>query len=126
MKLLSRTLREVHREAEASMIATQLLLVQGARALPRAKAEEEPRVMCSPRKVLLEIRRELRGRLAWRGRGRFSDRLKECCREKRTRTSAKAARSWPRRKDHKPPGPPTILTLTAAQTRLISRIRSAA
>jgi hypothetical protein len=126
MKLMSRTIREVHREAEASMIATQLLLAQGARALPKAKAEEQPRVMCSPRKVLLEIRRELNGHLGSRRRGRFSDRLKQCRREKRERSSPKATRSWPRRKDHKPPGPPKILTLTAAQKRLISRTRKAA
>jgi hypothetical protein len=124
--LTSRTLRLVHREAEASMIATQLLLAQGARALPKAKAEEEPRVMCSPRKVLLDIRRELNGRLGSRRRGRFSDRLKQCCRENRTRSSPKATREWPRRKDHKPPGPPKILTLTAAQNRLILRTRKAA
>jgi hypothetical protein len=125
MKLMCRTLREVHREAEASMIATQLLLAQGARALPKAQ-EEEPRVMCSPRKVLLEIRRELSGRLGSRRGGKFSQRLKECCRERRARSSAKATRSWPRRKDHKPPGPPKILKLTAAQKRLISRARKAA
>jgi hypothetical protein len=126
VKLMSRTIREVHREAEASMIATQLLLAQGARALPKAKAEGDPRVMCSPRKVLLEIRRELNGRLGPRRRGRFSDRLKECCREKRQRTSPKATRLWPRRKDHKPPGPPNILKLTAAQKHLISRTGKAA
>jgi hypothetical protein len=126
VKLMCRTLREVHREAEASMIATQLLLAQGARALPKARSEEEPRVMCSPRKVLLEIRRELRGRLGVRRRGRFSDRLKQCCRENRKRSSAKATRAWPRRKNHKPPGPPKILKLSTSQKRLISRTRKAA
>lgn len=126
VKLMSRTLREVHREAEASMIATQLLLAQGARALPQANSEEEPRVMCSPRKVLLEIRRELNGLLRSRRRSKFSDRLKQCSRENRRRTSPKATRQWPRRKDHKPPGPPKILKLTAAQKRLISRVRKAA
>jgi len=126
VKLMSRTIREVHREAEASMIATQLLLAQGARALPKANAEEEPRVMCSPRKVLLEIRREVSGRLGPRRRGKFSERLKECCRERRGRSSAKATRAWPRRKDHKPPGPPKILKLTGAQKREILRARKAA
>jgi hypothetical protein len=126
VKLMCRTVREVHREAEASMIATQLLLAQGARALPKANAGEEPWVMCSPRKVLLEVRRELNGLLGSRRRGRFSDRLKKCCREKRARSSPKASREWPRRKDHKPPGPPKILTLTTPQKDLISRIRSAA
>lgn len=126
VKLMSRTVREGHREAEASMIATQLLIAQGARALPKAKTDEAPRVMCSPRKVLLEIRRELKGRLGSRRRGRFSDRLKQCCRENRKRSTPKATREWPRRKDHKPPGPPKLLTLTATHQHLISRIRKAA
>ncbi len=121
---MARTLREVHREAEASMIATQLLLAQGARALPRSQ-KEEPRMMCSPRKVLLEIRRELSGRLPAGERGRFSDRLRQCGRGKRERSSPKATRSWPRRKDHQPPGPPKILKLTVAQKRQISRTRMA-
>jgi hypothetical protein len=125
MKLMSRTIREIHREAEASMIATQLLLAQGAQALPKAHADE-PRVLCSPRKALLEVRRELAGHRGVKRRGRFSERLKECCRERRERSSPKAIRSWPRRKDHKPPGPPTILKLTAAQKHLISRTRTAA
>ena len=127
LKLSSRTLREVHREAEASMIATQLLLAQGTRAMPLPTAKtEEPRVMCSPRKILLEIRRELIARPGSRGRGKFFERLKGCCRERRQRSSAKAVRVWPRRKDHHPPGPPDILTLTNAQKAQISRCRKAA
>ena len=47
LKLSSRTVREVHREAEASMIATQLLLAQGARAMP--KREREHRGPCAVR-----------------------------------------------------------------------------
>jgi hypothetical protein len=124
LKLFSRTVREVHREAEASMIATQLLLAQGARALPKAQ-RGEPRVMCSPRKVLLEIRREMRG-LKGSRRGKFSERLKGCQRDRRQRSSPKAVRSWPRRKDHKPPGAPKILTLPVAQKHLFSRSRMAA
>ena len=58
---MSRTLRLVHREAEASMIATQLLLCQGALAMPAAKTDAIP-VMCSPRGVLLEARRDISGR----------------------------------------------------------------
>ena len=51
--LMGRTLAQVHREAEASMIATQLLLCQGAMAM-RAVAKNGLPVMCSPRRVLLE------------------------------------------------------------------------
>jgi len=127
LKLSSRTLRMVHREAEASMIATQLLLAQGARAMPRATATaDEPRVMCSPRKILLEIRRELIALPGLRGRRKFSERLAACCRERRERSSPKAVRVWPRRKDHKSPGPPDILTLTPSQKALLSRCRIAA
>jgi len=129
VKLMSRTVREVHREAEASMIATQLLLAQGAQAMPKSQAPaeaKEPRVMCSPRKVLTEIRRELAGARAPRRRRCFQERLRLCQRERRKRSSPKAVRSWPRRKDHKPPGPPEILTLTRAQKRLLSRVQNAA
>jgi hypothetical protein len=118
LKLMSRTVREVHREAEASMIATQLLLAQGARALSTPQ-QDQPRAMCSPRKVLLEIRREIRNLSESRCRGKFSERLKGCAREQRERRSPKAVRAWPRRKDHKPPGPPKILRLTPTQRRLI-------
>ncbi len=125
LKLTSRTVREVHREAEASMIATQLLLAQGARAMPKPKAEET-RAMCSPRKVLLEIRREMTPRPGRRLSGSFSERLKQCGREQRERTTPKATRDWPRRKEHKPPGPPQILKLTRDQKRLLSRCQEAA
>jgi hypothetical protein len=59
--LSSRTLRLVHREAEASMIATQWLLCQGALAMPAPCKGSLP-VMCSARGVLLEIRRDMAGR----------------------------------------------------------------
>ena len=62
VKLMSRTVRLIHREAEASMIATQLLLCQGALAMPTASFKDDLPVMCSPRKVLLEIRRDINGR----------------------------------------------------------------
>ena len=81
--------------------------------------------MCSPRKVLLEIRREM---TSWprRRRSRFSERLKNCRRERRQRSSPKVAREWPRRKDHQPPGPPKILTLSPTQKCLLSRCQKVA
>ena len=48
------------------MIATQLLLCQGL-AMPTPKTDSLP-VMCSPRGVLLEIRREISGRTRPRNR----------------------------------------------------------
>jgi hypothetical protein len=105
--LMSRTLRLVHREAEASMIATQLLLCQGALAMPTPKKGTLP-VMCSPRGVLLEMRRDISGR---RQSKPFCERIAQAQREQRERTSAKQKREWPRRKPHAPPHPPILLRL---------------
>lgn len=109
--LMSRTLRLVHREAEASMIATQLLLCQGAIAMPSPKKDALP-VMCSPRGVLLEMRRDIAGR---RQSKPFCERIGRAQREERDRISAKQKREWPRRKPHVPPHPPVLLRLTNDQ-----------
>jgi hypothetical protein len=124
LKMSSRTVRCVHREAEASMIATQLLLAQGALAMPEAKGKDEAAV-CSPRQVLREIRREISGGVSPRRRRHFEKRLRECYRERRGRKTVKEKRVWPRRKEHKPPGPPQILTLTRAQKCLLLRPQTA-
>jgi hypothetical protein len=49
---------QVHREAEGSLLATQLLLAQGALALPATRTGKV--ALPSARKVLLEIRAEIR------------------------------------------------------------------
>ena len=107
IKLESRTVRLAHREAEASMIATQLLFCQGALAMPTAREDEVP-VACSPRKVLLEIRREIRGPSP---KNDFRVRLTSARRARRARLSPKEKRVWPRRRKHKPPNPPLILKM---------------
>lgn len=110
--LTSRTVRLVHREAEASMIATQLLLCQGALAMPTPPKGSLP-VMCSPRGVLLEVRRDI---MAVRtSRRPFSERIARAQRERKVRTSAKQKREWPRRKPHTAPHPPLLLRLTVEQ-----------
>jgi hypothetical protein len=124
LKLTCRTVRLVHREAEASMLATQLLLVQGALAMPIPTVAEELPLMCSPRKVLLEIRREMTGRVLTRQP--FGDRLVRAAREYRPRTTPKQKREWPRRKPHKSPKPPIILTLTIEQKTFVQRYLYAA
>lgn len=124
VNLLSRSVRCVHREAEASMLSTQLLMAQGALAMPTSR-QEEP-IMCSPRAVLLEIRRVVSGSLAGKSRRDFGWRLRQSQRERRDRTTPKEKRPWPRRKPHKPPGPPQILTLTKAQKHLLSQCQTIA
>jgi hypothetical protein len=121
MKLTSRTVRLVHREAEGSLLAMQLMLGQGALAMPVRTTTGEPRV-CSPRKVLLVIRQEIQGKLLKRHRCYF-ERLRQAERERRRRTSAKATRKWPRRKPHRTPKPPKILTLRAWQKACIFQLQ---
>ncbi len=121
--LLSRTLRLVHREVETSMIATQLLLCQGALAMPVPQTDSLP-VMCSPRGVLLEARREITGRK--QPKEPFSERIARAQREQRVRVSAKQKREWPRRKPHAPPHPPILLRLTEEQKIKIQKPLQAA
>lgn len=110
--LMSRTLRLVHREAEASMIATQLLLCQGALAMPIPRKGDLP-VMCSPRGVLLEARRDIAGQS--KASKLFSERIAGARREQRERTTRKQKREWPSRKAHTSPHPPILLRLGPAQ-----------
>jgi hypothetical protein len=108
VKLSSRTLRGARREAEGSMIATQLLLCQGALAMQVSCTKNETPAMCSPRNVLLEFRRTLRGQRPF---GEFGRLLASAKRERRDRRTPKTKRIWPGRKKHKPPNPPRILRL---------------
>jgi hypothetical protein len=133
VRLVSRTVRTIHREAEGSWLALQLLLAQGAlaqsTATPNAATSKTPKetasaeeavVPCSPRLILLAIRNEMNGLLK-RGQPRYWERLQQAKRERRKRTSEKQTREWPRRKPHKPPKPPRILALTDAQkTEILS------
>ena len=124
VKLMSRTVRCVHREAEAAMIATQLLLAQGALAMPNSRSSEK-RIMCSPRTVLLEIRRAIREASPTDRKKTFWKRLTQSQRERRDRKTPKEKRAWPRRKPHKPPGAPQILTMTEAQKHLSLQCQTA-
>jgi hypothetical protein len=124
VKLVSRSVRLVHREAEGSLLALQLMLAQGVLAQrPVASGATEP--VCSPRKVLLAIRQEMDGRLR-RGHAKYYERLQAAKRDRRERTSAKANRPWPRRKPHEAPKPPKLLKLTAEKKARISRLKTTA
>lgn len=117
VKLHSRTVRLAHREAEGSMLATQLLLAQGALALrPQGAPAAAGAAACSPRQVLLAVREELRA--APRRRPAFGRRLAAARRERRR--SGKVKRDWPQRTPHRPPAPPRILTLTDAEKARIT------
>lgn len=121
VKLLSRTVRLVHREAEGALLATQLLLAQGVRSLAPSGPPTEPQ-RCSPRQVLLVIREEIYGGRSQRRRGRFGQRLAEAKPEVRRRRTGKVKRRWPRRVDHKPTKPPRFLTLTDRHKALWAKL----
>jgi hypothetical protein len=125
VKLMSRTVAQVHREAEGSLLATQLLLAQGALAL-RTTATVQT-VLPSARKVLLEIREEIRNvtgmYLGPRQRKTYLQRLAQARWRKRHQRSAKVRRPWPGRKDHQPPGRPKILKMgTILKDKLVKTL----
>jgi hypothetical protein len=110
---MSRTVAQVHREAEGSLLATQLLLAQGALALQTTNPMTT--VLPSARKVLVEIRAEIRNitgmYLGSRQRQTYLQRLARARWRERKQRSNKVRRRWPGRKDHRPPGPPKILKM---------------
>jgi Transposase DDE domain len=113
VKLRSRTVVQVHREAEGSLLATQLLLAQGALTQPATASGKI--VPASPRKILLEIRTEIRNitgmYLGPRQAQTYAERLAQAHWRERQQRSRKIRRRWPGRQDHKPPRPPTILKM---------------
>ena len=128
VKLVSRSVRLVHREAEGSWLALQLLLAQGVLvqerrratpATPATPSEQEQQMRCSPRKILIAIRQEIDS--APRRRPKYEEQLRRAECERRQRTSAKTSRVWPRRKPHKAPKPPKLLKLSVAQKSELER-----
>lgn len=103
-----------------SLLATQLLLAHADLALRVETKAAVGEPVISPRQVLIEIRREMQSAGHRRARS-YRDRLADCRAETRKQTSAKATREWPRRKPHKPPRPPVLLTLNEQQKALLSQ-----
>jgi hypothetical protein len=71
----------------------------------------------SPRRMLLRIRGAIAAKLRTLGPRQFAayqEMLERVRSEDRERTSSKVRQAWPRRKDHKPPKPPLILTMDEA------------
>ena len=110
VKLLSRTVASVPREAEGSLLATQLLLAQGALALQTTS--QVAVVLPSVRKVLLELRGEIRNIVGmyWGPRQcrSYLERLEQARWRQRRQRSSQVRRRWPGRKDHRPPKRPQI------------------
>jgi hypothetical protein len=115
VKLLGRTVAQVHREAEGSLLALQLLLAQGVLAEPVPGGGRSRGGLPSPRKLLLEIRAEMRNvtgmYLGPRQAKSYRERLAQARWPERRQRSGKVRRRWPGRQDHKPPRPPKILKM---------------
>ena len=124
VKLTSRTVSLVHREAEGSMLAAQLLLAATAMELLSTRQGD---AKASPRQALREFRREFRYLVPFRRRESLGRRLSRAVRRFRPgRTSPKATRTWPRRGPHSPPKPPKILTLDKLKKPLKPAFKRAA
>jgi hypothetical protein len=119
LKLTSRTVRLVHRDAEVSLLAMQLLLAHADLTLRPPQATPVASAI-SPRQVLLTIRGEMKGTAKRRERS-YHQRLTGCGAATRCQRSAKARREWPRRKPHKAPAPPILHTLNEGQKVLLNR-----
>jgi len=123
VKLMSRTVAQVHREAEGSLLATQLLLAQGALALPQGGAAGS--VLPSPRRVLVEVRAEVRDTIGMylgpRQRRGYLERLRQARRDRRRRRRNQVRRRWPSRAPHKPPKPPRVLTMGTDLKELLAK-----
>jgi hypothetical protein len=114
LKLSSRTVALVHREAELSLLATQILLAHADLALRPAKAATKEGPVISPRKILIEIRKEIDATAKPKVKS-YRKRLAGCRAEGRIQASPKSTRDWPRRKPTKPPKPPVLHTLSKEQ-----------
>jgi hypothetical protein len=127
VKLESRTVALVHREAEGSLLALQLLLALTAQAVERGS--QTVVLMDSPRRVLLRLRGDFQALLRALGPRQFAQyrRWLEVVRsESRVRTSAKVRQDWPRRKEHKPPKPPKLRVMSEALKVKMAKVLKAA
>ncbi len=113
VKLQGRTVATVHREAESSLLALQLLMALTAQT--SALGNRSVLIYGSPRYVLLRLRAEEMG-LLWRLGPRQFKGYQRMLAIVRTgppdRRSAKVRQDWPRRKKHKAPKPPKLRVLS--------------
>jgi hypothetical protein len=124
IKLQHRTPALVFREAEGSLLALQVLLAQAVQTM-----QQEGKTSASPRRILLRIRGAMTEGLADLGPRqlqRYKEALEEIHGETPNRTSGKTRRPWPRRKAHKPPGPPKLRRLTELQKNQLAKTLEAA
>lgn len=122
VKLSSRTVALVHREAEGSMLALQLLLAQAVQT-PAGRPVDLPG---SPRRELLRLRAAITEALRSLGPRQFAKYQRMLMRVRNrarpTRTSAKVRQQWARRKDHQPPKPPKLREMSEALKAKLNKV----
>jgi hypothetical protein len=109
VKLSSRTVALVHREAEGAMLALQLLLAHAAQKTLKSSG---------PRHMLLTIRSTIEtalSRLGPRQLGKYQTLLATVRDQQRPkRTSLRTRQNWPRKRDLYPPRAPQVRTMSEA------------
>jgi hypothetical protein len=123
VKLMGRTVAQVHREAEGSLLAVQLLLAQGLLAQPAAR-RARPAVP-SARHVVRVIRAEIAavaGSYLRRRQPSYRERLGSARVDRRRRRTNQVRRRWPARSNHKPPKPPKLQRLGTALKDLLDTV----
>jgi Transposase DDE domain len=126
VKLQNRTVKLVHREAEGSLIALQLLLALATQTRSHCGRVVVVDSLESPRRILLRMRGGIIARLRTLGPRQFAayrqmlERVRS--EERQHRISPRVRQAWPRRKDHKPPQPPVILTMDDSLKRKFNTV----
>jgi hypothetical protein len=126
VKLSGRTVASVHREAEGSLLALQLLL-----AVAVSRPTGQPlAVPGSPRQELLRLRGAITAALRSLGPRQFAQyqQMLQVVRNKARpqRVSAKVRQKWARRAEHKPPKPPKLREMSEALKAKVAKKLSAA
>lgn len=122
VKLRGRTVAMVHREAEGSLLALQLLLALAARSGVQGGQRGRGKALLleleSPRRMLLRLRGDITTLLRHLGPRQFANyknRLEEVrLQEETRRTSSKVRQEWPQKRAFKTPKPPKIRVMPAA------------
>jgi hypothetical protein len=122
MKLSSRTVALVHREAEGSMLALQLLLALAV----QTPAGQPVALPGSPRQELLRLRGAITAALRRLGPRQFAQYqqmlLVVRSKDRPGRVSAKVRQEWARRKEHKPPKPPKLRLMNEALKAKLAKV----
>ena len=126
VKLSSRTVALVHREAEGSLLALQLMSALAV----QTPANRPVVVPGSPRRELLRLRAAITAALRSLGPRQVAQYQQMLTvvrsQDRPARVSAKVRQDWARRKDHKPPKPPKLRVMNDALKAKLAKVLNVA